>query len=169
MKCSSCGINYGIKEPIGLACKGCEEKLNLVEFWDPEEIKEDLDFAFSQPFNLVLVADRRGSLLGFTWGYKLALDKFPFLSGSVCENANYMDEIAVRGNERGKGIGTFLGRKYFEESRKNGVREVVLRTDETNSASMNLFQKLGFIDLKVRDPEFERRIYLAKDLGEENE
>ena len=80
-----------------------------------------------------------------------------------------MDEVAVRGNERGKSIGTFLGRKYLEKSRKNGIREVVLRTDETNTASMALFRKLGFTDLKVRDPEFERRIYLAKKLGVENE
>ncbi len=128
-----------------------------------------MDFAFSQSFNLVLVADRGCSLLGFTWGYKLPLDKFPFLSGIVCENASYMDEVAVRGNERGKSIGTFLGRKYLEKSRKNGIREVVLRTDETNTASMALFRKLGFTDLKVRDPEFERRIYLAKKLGVENE
>ena len=105
-----------------------------------------------------------------TWGYRLPLDKFPFLEGKVKSNCSYMDEIAVRGDKRLKGIGTLLGRAYIESVRQQGLSEVVLRTDERNDSSMSLFGKLGFSGIadsessrgKVYDPQFPNRIYLRR-------
>ncbi len=80
-----------------------------------------------------------------------------------------MDEIAVRGDFRKIGLGKSLCLKYIEETTKQRL-DVVLRTDERNSASMKLFASIGFqeiLDLtsprsKVYDPEFPNRIYLKK-------
>jgi RimJ/RimL family protein N-acetyltransferase len=42
------------------------------------------------------------------------------------------------------------------------AKEFILRTDERNKASMALYQKLAFIPLGVKDPEYPERIYLSR-------
>ena len=105
---------------------------------------------------------------GFSWGYRLPLEKFPFLKGKIGSNSSYMDEIAVRGNSRQIGTGTLLGKAYVKTAENQGIDEVVLRTDIWNEASMSLFKKLGFRSLGIFDPEYGNRIYLSKTLGGEN-
>jgi len=156
MKCITCGREYGINQVpnVGAICKKCENPLELEEFWSSKDIQQDLEFAISQPCPLILVAENDDGLCGFTWGYQLPFEKFPFLDGKIIENSSYMDEIAVRGNKRLKGIGMTLGREYLQTASNQSLDSVVLRTDETNVASMTLFKKLGFVLLDVRDPEF---------------
>jgi len=164
MKCIKCGINYGIKEVERKesSCKKCSSKLKLEYFWSPEEIKKDLDFALSKSSNIILVADMGGELIGTVWGYEIPLDKFPFLRGIAKEKANYMDEIAVKGNWRMRGLGTSLGTEYLEQLARKNIPEVILRTDERNTASMGLFCKLGFENTGIRDPQFDWRVYLRR-------
>ena len=172
MKCVSCEVEYGIKESLTVLdyCKKCDEPLNLVEYWSSGDVIKDLDFALSNPNSFVLVAENDNGLLGLSWGYKLPVEKFPFLDGKISSKANYMDEIAVRGDNRIKGIGTLLGNAYIDEVAKQGLSEIVLRTDERNVSSMRLFEKLGFSDIKdecsprgkVYDPDFSSRIYLRR-------
>ena len=105
--------------------------------------------------------------MGFTWGYNLQMEKFPFLDGLV-KNATYMDEIAVISERRAKGVGTLLGNEFLTAAKKTSS-EVVLRTDERNTASMALFKKLGFEPVRMQetiiyDPEFPDRIYLRREL-----
>jgi len=135
------------------------------ETWTSEQITEDLELALSQRDPLVLVAEERNQLVGFTWGYRLPLDKFPFLEGKIMPNCSYMDEIAVRADMRKKGIGKTMGRTYLEKATSQNMDEVVLRTDERNKASMALFEKLrfeGFKQPRLYDPQYPNRIYLAK-------
>lgn len=75
-----------------------------------------------------------------------------------------MDEIAVESNSRRQGIGKILGIRYLEIARENKVPEVVLRTDQRNVASMELFFSLGFENIGITDPEFPSRIYLSRKL-----
>jgi ribosomal protein S18 acetylase RimI-like enzyme len=138
---------------------------NLVPYWSTEDIKKDLDFAQSQNQPLILVAEKENKLIGFTWGYKTPLEKFPFLEGIISSNSNYMDEIAVSGDSRIKGIGTTICQEYIKTCAEQGIEEIVLRTDERNTASMALFKKQGFKPLiknryAVYDPEYPQRIYL---------
>ena len=98
----------------------------------------------------------------------MPIEKFPFLDGKIGDSS-YMDEIAVRGNTRMKGMGYRLGLSYLETAKLQGFNEVVLRTDDRNTASMALFGRLGFEKIKngdgyVYDPEFSNRIYLRKEL-----
>lgn len=136
------------------------------EVWTSEQVIEDLELAFSQEIPIVLVAETQGRLTGFTWGYKIPLEEFPFLKGKVSEQTSYMDEIAVRGGERRRGVGQILGKTYIEKVISQGIEQVILRTDIWNTASMALFRKLGFRNTQVFDPEYGDRIYLIKSVGD---
>lgn len=166
-KCAECNINYGIKEsesPPDL-CKKCLKPLNLIEFWSTREIKSDLEFALSQDCPIMLVAESKGEIAGFTWGYKLPMKKFPFLNGLIALETNYMDEIAVSGNMRRRGIGRIIGREYIQKTMEINIPEIVLRTDKRNGSSMALFKSLGFEDMQILDPEYEFRTYLRRKLA----
>ena len=172
MKCVSCGVEYSRQELNTRQedCKKCNQPLKLVEFWGDAEIVGDLEFALAQPNPVVLVTENSDELAGMTWGYRIPLEKFPFLQGKIPAESSYMDEIAVRGDKRLKGIGTLLGRAYIEAVRQQGLSEVVLRTDERNLSSMSLFEKLGFSGIadsesskgKIYDPQFPNRLYLRR-------
>lgn len=174
MKCVSCAVEYGKQEVSklrkGSNCKKCSQLLSLVEFWSEADIIGDLEFALKQPDSIVLVAENSDGLIAFTWGYRIPFDKFLFLKGKIPVESSYMDEIAVRGDKRLKGIGTLIGINYIEVVRQQGLSEVILRTDERNKSSMSLFGKLGFLGIpsfesskgKVYDPQFLDRIYLRR-------
>lgn len=172
--CKKCGTDLTafIQPIVGGSYASTSE--DFVPYWSYEDITNDLEYAKSKQDTIILVAETGDELIGFTWGYKLPLEKFPFLKGNIKGKASYIDEIAVNGDKRQRNIGTLLGRNYLETAEKQGMLEVVLRTDERNVASMALFKKLGFSDipdlenprLKVYDPEFPDRIYLKKELGE---
>ena len=134
------------------------------ETWNPEEIKQDLEFAFCEKEPIVLVAETDNILAGFVWGYNLPLEKFPWLANVIKNNANYMDEIAVRGNKRVKGIAKTMGEEYLKCVAGKNLDGVVLRTDIWNSASMALFRRLGFENTGIFDPKYKDRIYLYKEL-----
>lgn len=130
---------------------------------------KDLEYAFSQNDPISFVAMTDGDIVGFTWGYRLPSDKFSFLDGKIRNSASYMAEIAVNGKKRTRGIGSMLGLAFILESERLGMDEVVLRTDENNTASMALFRKLGFLPIpdensrgSVYDPEYPSRIYLRR-------
>ncbi|MEK6955584.1 MAG: GNAT family N-acetyltransferase, partial [Nanoarchaeota archaeon] len=181
-KCSCCGVNYSIKETIDIEssdektnCKKCKNSLELLEFWSEDDIKKDLENALSRRNRIILVAETSLELSGFTWGYESDFDKeFPFLGGKLQEPSNYMDEIAVRSGTRNKGIGVALGREYIKVAREQGMRDLFLRTDERNVASMRLFRKLGYNGIEDRtsvknfvyDPQYQDRIYLRRNSGD---
>ncbi len=175
MKCSLCGVGYGIKEveTVEDSCKKCGDLLELVEFWSDEGIAKDIEFAMSQPDPIILVAELLGEQAGFTWGYRVPFGNFPFLRGKISTDASYVDELAVRWDMRSRGVGTLLGTRFLGTVAAQGMREVVLRTDERSAAPMALYRKMGFSAIpdlksprgKVYDPEFPNRIYLRKELG----
>lgn len=139
------------------------------ESWSAEDVEKDLRFAQQQKDSIVLVASQLGKLAGFTWGYKIPLEKFPFLRNLVDQNANYMDEIAVTGQRRLCGIGKQLGNSYLDEVRARGQKQSILRTDERNPASMALFAGIGYEPVRgplgiIYDPEFSNRVYLRRNL-----
>lgn len=139
------------------------------ERWTDEEVKQDLEYAMSQRNPLVLVATRRDAFLGFAWGYELPIEKFPFLQGIVNEKSMYIDDIAVDPNFRAQRVGRKLTLNFLYSSIDAEFDQVVLRTDETNKASMALFTSVGFSNLGVYDPQFPTRIYLKRELRAETD
>ena len=133
------------------------------EVWTKEQVVEDLTYAKAQKNSIILVAELHQKIVGFTWGYELPIDKFPFLKKIVQATANYMDEIAIDPTIRMNGVGKYLGTEYL----KRAQNQVILRTDINNQASMNLFQSLGFTPLQkdgttIFDPVYPTRIYLRQ-------
>ncbi|MGV8141755.1 MAG: GNAT family N-acetyltransferase [Candidatus Woesearchaeota archaeon] len=168
--CKNCGIDItpeiAIQNTYGDYMVPTDK---IIPYWSDEEIQKDLEFAQTQKSPIILVAEDGNRLSGFTWGYRLPIEKFPFLQGNVRNNSNYMDEMAVRGDTRTKGLGTMLGTEYISECRAQGIEQIVLRTDERNAASMALFSKLGFRPLTANgsttyDPEYPQRIYLSMEV-----
>lgn len=170
-KCVCCGIEYGKQEALEAVekCKICKEKLILTEFWSAEDVTSDLNFALSQPSNILLVCGFNSQLFGFTWGYRLPEERFPFLNGRIPSKVSYMDEIAVRGDSRLNGVGYSLGDQYLNTACNQGMNGVVLRTDCRNVASMALFRKLGFQATGITDPQYKNRVYLFAPAGGKNE
>lgn len=75
-----------------------------------------------------------------------------------------MDEIAVEAKSRRKNIGSSLCLGYLKMVQEQGFTEVVLRTDQRNTASMNLFKSMDFESMGIFDPEFQQRVYLRRKL-----
>ena len=48
------------------------------ENWADEEVLRDIEFASSQDSLIFLVAENGQGIAGFSWGYKLPFEKFPF-------------------------------------------------------------------------------------------
>jgi len=150
-----------------------------------------LSFAKAQEKSIILVAevlrysscsDDRipGEIAGFTWGYLLPFAKFPFLEGKVARDSSYIDEVAVDKTKRLSGVGRALCNSYREIARQQGIEQLVLRTNISNTASVGLFTNIGFRpiyakeregfhendDLKVFDPDYSDRFYFERRVGE---
>ena len=167
-KCINCSQGYGLTDYTLPTCVSCIQPLVTEDFWGKETIKSDLSDAMRESNSFVLVAQADTSVVGFTCGYRLPAEKFPFL-GDCARDSIYMDEIAVAGSCRLRGVGRSLGDAFLEQVVQQGFRTAVLRTDERNVASMALFTKLGFRPLRseqgtiLYDPNYANRIYLAAD------
>jgi peptide alpha-N-acetyltransferase len=60
----------------------------------------------------------------------------------------YIAMLAVASDFRGHGIATALVKKAIDAMIKRNADEVVLETEETNSAAMRLYERLGFLRSK---------------------
>lgn len=138
------------------------------EAWSAQAIIDDLRYAQSQPDSIVLVASEKNDVIGFAWGYRIPLEKFPRLRG-IAASASYLDEIAIDRTSRCRGVGMALGAAYLRSAAACGSTQSVLRTDERNAASMGLFSRLGYVPLDAAgkalyDPQYPSRIYLQRSL-----
>lgn len=59
-------------------------------------------------------------------------------------NRGYFAILAVHENFRKLGIALHLSRILIDEMKNEKVDEIVLETEETNLASLRLYEKLGF-------------------------
>jgi len=150
---------------------------NLVDFWMRENVENDLKFCQSQKNPKILVTEKiprfspgvwedvTYSIVGFCWGYKLPIDKFPFLDGKIDKDSGYGDELAVKSNFRRQGIGENLMLELIKSFKENQMKQAVCRTLTTTNA-YPLLRKLGFKDIGRVDKNdmYKNRIYLIKDL-----
>jgi N-alpha-acetyltransferase 30 len=60
----------------------------------------------------------------------------------------YIAMLATKDNHRGKGIATTLVRMALDAMIARDADEVALETEETNSAAMKLYERLGFLRSK---------------------
>lgn len=130
-------------------------------FWTSEMVDEDINFALSQEDFIGKLALNSNNVIGFTWGYRLPLEKFPFLKEVVGEDVIYIDELAVKSDFRRRKIGTTLTNMLIGDVSKLGYNTITLRTN-TNGFAYIFYKKLGFEDIGVRDPDYPERTYMKK-------
>lgn len=53
--------------------------------------------------------------------------------------------LAVENRFRKRGIASYLSQLLLDEMKRENVVEVVLETEDTNLASLSLYEKLGFV------------------------
>jgi len=65
----------------------------------------------------------------------------------VNNNDIELTKLVVKKSYRGMGIGEFLTRFALDEAKKDGYRSVILLTHPTLSEAVNLYKKLGFVQI----------------------
>jgi len=126
-------------------------------------VNDDLNFALSQKKFIGKLALNSNNIIGFTWGYKVPFEKFPFLKEVVSESTTYIDELAVKSDFRRKKIGSMLTNMLIADALKMGCNIVILRTD-INGTAYIFYQRLGFENTEVRDPQYPERTYMKKSI-----
>lgn len=72
-------------------------------------------------------------------------------------NRSYeLAKMAVDPDERGRGIGYLLGRRAIEEARRRGARRVLIESNTVLEPAMNLYRKLGFVEIPDHRSPYER-------------
>lgn len=172
MKCPKCEANYGrssIETVVGL-CSKCDDSPSLVEYWPAEQIEKDLKSEIARKDSIVLVAEHDRSIVGATVGYAgVPEDRKDFLKSRFDGNSFYIDELVVDASARRKGTGYALSTGLIREAQKKGYSQIFLRTNRFNPAAVNLYEKLGFIDTGLRDPEFKDRMYMVLEIGKDSQ
>lgn len=132
------------------------------EAWTREQLRDSL----AMPSTFLLLADRAGRAVpsgGVTAGFVLsrqALDEEELLL------------LAVRPEERGRGLGAALVERYFAAAARRGVHRIFLEMRANNPAH-SLYRRCGFEPIGVR-PRYYRAadgqaidaITFARELGE---
>ena len=91
------------------------------------------------PDALVLVAEREGRVIGYTFS---AMEGYDYKS--LRGPAGLLHDILVDPDHRGRGVGRRLLDETISMLRARGARQVVLSTAERNESAQRLFARLGF-------------------------
>jgi ribosomal protein S18 acetylase RimI-like enzyme len=88
------------------------------------------------------VAEAEGEVVG----YQLATPSQP---------GAHLARLAVQPSWQGQGIGAALVRDLLEYANRRNYREVTVNTQDTNAASLNVYQRLGFRLTSTRYPVYQ--------------
>ena len=87
----------------------------------------------------VFVADRGGQLLGYVYA---SLEGRSWRE--LRDACGFVDDVAVREDERRTGVATALLEASFDWMREHGAPRVILWSAEQNQSGQRLFERLGF-------------------------
>jgi len=138
------------------------------DFWTVEGVIEDIKKQMERPNAVGFWALYGEEVIGFTWGYEVSKADLREISGVVAldflfkkgSRVFYIDELGVAYLFRGRGIGERLSRNLIGAVRNScEIRRFTLRTDIKAITARNLYRKLGFRDLLIRDAAHPNRTY----------
>ena len=92
-----------------------------------------------EPDAILLVAERDGQVLGYTYA---SVEGYDYMS--LRGPAGVLNDIVVDPPQRGRGLGRMLLEATVEELKARGVPRVVLSTAEQNAEAQHLFARAGF-------------------------
>lgn len=146
-RCLTCEAIFPLRGTFVL-CPQCEERgetAELVDYWPEEKVASDFCLEMSKPGSRCLVARDGDDLVGFAWGYQLAVNdeldgklEAPGLASLLPSGTFfYCDETGVIKSYRNQGVGTKLARSLF-----SGQERVLLRT-LADSTMFRIVKRLG--------------------------
>ncbi len=109
--------------------------------WSLRDFEHEMS---ENPCARYLVADRGGNIVGFA-GIHVILDE------------GHITNIAVREDERGRGLGRQLTKDLLQYAANLGVQYVTLEVRENNEPAKALYRSLGFIKVGVRKKYYENQ------------
>jgi ribosomal-protein-alanine N-acetyltransferase len=97
--------------------------------------RQQYDAIFSQPSprRLALLIEEEPTVQGF-------------LVGRALEGEWEIENIAVAGQARRRGLGTRLVGEFLDAARAQGAKSVFLEVRESNRAARSLYEKWGFLE-----------------------
>ncbi len=72
------------------------------------------------------------------------------------ENVFELAKMAVSESSQGKGIGLILSKKTIEKAKEVGATKVYLVSNTKLIPALNLYKKLGFVEVPIGKTEYER-------------
>ena len=107
---------------------------DISEKWWKEKKLSQLSAVRSKR-NAIFVAEEKGRIEGYVWGFIEKLGKYKI--GKI-------QELSVSSRSRKRGTGTKLIEKIVDFFRKNGCIICETMTDARNKPAINLYEKSGF-------------------------
>lgn len=91
--------------------------------------------------SVFLVAERAGRVVGFSYGYREEKGRLPFH-----RKRTYLvlDNVVVRQDFRGRGIGKALLEETVSRARALGYDDILLNVYRFNAAAIALYESVGF-------------------------
>lgn len=74
----------------------------------------------------------------------------------------FVDNVAVRPDQQGRGLGRELMTFAEEEAKRNGLREIRLYTNEKMFENLAVYEKLGFEETERRLDSGYQRVFMRK-------
>lgn len=122
--------------------------IDTAAFGPPWQMSGELLALAINRADYLTVAEREGALVGF----QLAT---PGHQGA------HLARLAVRPEQQGQGIGAALVAEMLDHYHRRGAREVTVNTQDTNAASLTLYQRLGFVPNGLRFPVYQLELAVA--------
>jgi len=159
---------FGAK--IGILLKPKEKALELLRSalntdWGFYAVKDGILVGFLgyeikgryySDFNFIVLS----RVFGFVKSVFISLVFRLAASPTIKEGQIMVDTFAVKGQMRGKGVGTALFANFFKFAKRKGFREVILEVIDTNRKAFKLYKRLGFRVIKIR-----KYYFLTRQLG----
>jgi len=138
------------------------------DFWRVERVIKNIKKQMKQPNAVGFLALHGDRVVGFTWGYEVSKEDLRKISGVEALDVLfekrgrvfYIAELGVASLFRKRGIGEQLSRNLIAVVQNScEIRRFTLRTDIKAVAARNLYIKLEFRNLSVRDAKHSKRTY----------
>lgn len=166
-KCSSCDTHFGIDMEDTDYCPICSKRLE--QFWPINQISSDILGSLKLPFAHCAVAVIGTDVVGLLLGYAISSCELSSHLGLYGENyfstldvglVAYSDDIVVRPEWRGKGVGRMLHDSWADWIYKSGLKHVIVRTlSDPPTVIYNWYQRIGYY-IVAKYPEPDKRVIL---------
>lgn len=150
---------------------GIGEEIWEADIWE-QPSREDYENKLIQIENrevIFLIVEEENEVIGYIFSYPYDERQKPYpetdrfwdeMSGEVL----YIDELGVVPEYRKEGLGSKLLEETITEAEELGFDKLLLRTNPEAGGVMKLYNRHGFKDLEVDDPEHPERTYMLKSL-----